>query len=401
MIGPAAAQEKPDVLPSVPETPLSWVEGPSLTGDWEGLRTRLAEGGVAPYATYTAEGFATTGQGISDGGDWTSVLEFGLDVDAQKLAGIPGGSVHASFLWIEGTDPSERVGNLNTISSLSAPAAARVYQLWYKQSLAPVTVKLGQVVPGDDFMVSSTAALYFNASFGTYPTLTANTNASTYPLGAPGAVVTWQVTEAVSIQSGVYVADAGPNDGSNHGFDWSTGHGWVVFSEVAYKTSLGGQPGIVKLGGYYDTAHFTDLVTGDRDRGNWSVYVLGDQTLYAAAPGGPTATAFAGAGLSPQQDRNTVYYYAQAGVNIVGLVPSRPKDVLGLGALYTRLSADYVQSSRAAGTPVTSQEAIVELTYQAVITPFLTLQPDLQLVFDASQSRRDAVVFGLRLIAVF
>ena len=64
-------------------------------------------------------------------------------------------------------------------------------------------------------------------------------------------------------------------------------------------------------------------------------------------------------------------------------------------------SADFVQSSRAAGTPVTSQEAIVELTYQAVITPFLTLQPDLQLVFDANQSRRDAVVFGLRLIAVF
>ena len=117
--------------------------------------------------------------------------------------------------------------------------------------------------------------------------------------------------------------------------------------------------------------------------------------------GGPTVTAFAGAGLSPQQDRNTVYYYGQAGVNIVGLVPSRPKDVLGLAALYTRLSADFVQSSRVAGTPVTSQEAIVELTYQAVITPFLTLQPDLQLVFDANQSRRDAVVFGVRLIIVF
>ena len=66
-----------------------------------------------------------------------------------------GGSFHASFLWIEGTDPSERVGNLNAISSLSAPAAARVYQLWYKHTLAPVTVKLGQVVASDDFMVSS------------------------------------------------------------------------------------------------------------------------------------------------------------------------------------------------------------------------------------------------------
>jgi len=38
-------------------------------------------------------------------------------------------------------------------------------------------VKLGQVVASDDFMVSSTAALYLNAGFGTYPTFTANINA--------------------------------------------------------------------------------------------------------------------------------------------------------------------------------------------------------------------------------
>jgi len=351
----------------------SWVQGPSLTGDWGGLRTHLAERGVTPYATYNVEGFGTVRGGSPDGGDWTSELEFGLDVDLEKLVGWGGGSVHASFLWIEGTDPSERIGNLNAISSLSAPVAARVYQLWYKQTLGPMIVKLGQVVAGDDFMVSAAAALYLNAGFGTYPTFTANINAPTYPLGGPGAVLTWQAVESVTLQSGVYVADAGPNDGGNHGFGWSTDHGWVVFAEAVYRASLEGQTGVYKLGGYYDTARFTDVVTSASDRGNWSVYVLGDQTLYAGSDGIPTVTAFVGFGLSPQQDRNTVYYYGQAGVNVIGLLPSRPKDVLGLGASYTRFSADYVQANRAAGTPVTSQEAIVELTYQVVITPFLTL----------------------------
>ncbi len=387
--------------PVVDAPPPSWSQGPSLTGDWGGLRSRLAERGVTPYATSNVEAFGTASGESSDGADWTSELEFGLDVDLKKVVGPGGGSFHASLLWIEGTDPSERVGNLNAISSLSAPAAARVYQLWYKQILPPVAVKLGQVVPGDDFMVSSTAALYLNASFGTYPTFTANTNAATYPLGAPGAVVTWSVTEAASFQSGVYVADAGPNDGGNHGFGWSMDHGWVVFSEVAYKTSLGGRSGVYKVGGYYDTARFTDLVTGASDRGNWSLYVLGDQMLYAGADGVPTVTAFAAVALSPQQDRNTVYYYGQAGVNVIGLVPSRPKDVLGLGALYARFSADFVQANRVAGTAVTSQETIVELTYQAVIAPFLTLQPDLQLVLDANQTGRNAVVFGVRLVATF
>src|SRR5262245_28169617 len=123
----------------------SWAEGSFMTGDWGGQRTRLADHGLAPYAIYTAEGFASAGKGIQDGWDWTSVLEFGLDVDAQKLVGIPGGSAEVSFLWIEGTNPSERVGNLNAISSYSAHAAARLYQLWYKQDLLPVKVKLGQL----------------------------------------------------------------------------------------------------------------------------------------------------------------------------------------------------------------------------------------------------------------
>ena len=383
------------------ESPPTWAEGPALTGDWGGVRTILADRGFAPYATYSIEGFGAAGKGIDDGEDWTSVLEFGFDVDAEKLVGLPGGSLHASALWIEGTDPSERVGNLNAISSLSAPAAARLYQLWYKQVLGPVTAKIGQVIASDDFMVSVAAALYFNAGFGTYPTFTANINAPTYPLGAPGAVVAWQAAEVLQLQAGVYVADAGPNDAGNTGFGWSTDHGWAVFSEIAYKPKPGGLAGVYKLGGYYDTARFTDLVSGERDRGNWSLYVLGDQTIYASAEGTPTVTVFGGAGLSPQQDRNTVHYYVQGGVNVTGLLPSRPEDTLGLGATYTGFSDDFVQASRAAGTPVTSQEAIIELTYQAAITPFLTLQPDLQYVVDANQSRHNVVVVGIRMIATF
>ena len=181
--------------PVVDAPPPNWSLGPSLTGDWGGLRSRLAEKGVTPYATYNVEGFGTVGGGNPNGADWTSELEFGLDVDLQKVVGLEGGSVHASFLWIEGTDPSERVGNVNAISSLSAPAAARLYQLWYKQALGPVTAKIGQVIASDDFMVSPSAALYFNAGFGTYPTFTANINAPSYPLGAPGAVVAWQAAE--------------------------------------------------------------------------------------------------------------------------------------------------------------------------------------------------------------
>ena len=85
----------------------------------------------------------------------------------------------------------------------------------------------------------------------------------------------------MTLQSGVYVADAGPNDGGNHGFGWSTDHGWAVFAEAVYKASLAGQAGVYKLGGYYDTARFTDLVTGASERGTGASMPSGIQTLYA------------------------------------------------------------------------------------------------------------------------
>src|SRR5262249_40426348 len=186
-------------------------------------------------------------------------------------------------------------------------------ELWVEEGGGHGNVKMGQGGASDDFMVSSAAALYFNTGFGTYPTFTANINAPSYPLGAPGALVAWQGVGPLQLQAGVYVADAGPNDAGNHGFGWSTDHGWAVFSEIVYKASLGGRAGVYKLGGYYDTARFTDLVTGDRDRGNWSLYLLGDQMVYAGSEGGPTVTVFGGVGLSPQEDRNTVHYYVQGG----------------------------------------------------------------------------------------
>jgi porin len=212
----------------------------------------------------------------------------------------------ASFLWIEGTDPSEnRVGNLNRISNLSAPAAARVYELWYKQAMGPITAKVGQLVVDDDFMVSSSAALYLNTGFATYPTFTANTPAPSYPLAGPGALVRWQVIERLGVQSGVYVGDAGPNDAGNDGFGWRTDHGVVVFYEAAYQVMLGTLPGTYKAGGYYHTGRFDDLrigCAGRRDQGNYSVYALADQALVVVGRDSePKVAIFAGFGVNPQQ----------------------------------------------------------------------------------------------------
>ncbi len=61
-------------------------------------------------------------------------------------------------------------------------------------------------------------------------------------------------------------------------------------------------------------------------------------------------------------------------------------------------ASDYLSSQRASGQNVTGDETVVELTYRAAITSWLSLQPDLQFFFDPHFGRRDAVVVGLRAV---
>ena len=70
----------------------------------------------------------------------------------------------------------------------------------------------------------------------------------------------------------------------------------------------------------------------------------------------------------------------------------RADDAAGIAVSYNRFTNAFVQGALAADEKVSKHEPILELTYQAVLTPWLTLQPDLQFIFDSMFSRRNAYV---------
>ena len=84
-----------------------------------------------------------------------------------------------------------------------------------------------------------------------------------------------------------------------------------------------------------------------------------------------------------------------------GLIPGRPRDVLGLGVIYARISRDFArtQPDRASW----GHETVVELTYKIAFAPWWSLQPDVQYVVHpgGSTATPNAVVVGLRLDLLF
>ncbi|GJD93614.1 carbohydrate porin [Methylobacterium iners] len=114
-------------------------------------------------------------------------------------------------------------------------------------------------------------------------------------------------------------------------------------------------------------------------------------------------------------DRNLLDFYLDAGIAYKGLLPGRSDDTVGIAYALSRISraargfdTDSIFLTGVAG-PRRSSEAVIEATYQAVIGPGITVQPNFQYVFrpsggipnprDPEGGRiKNAAVFGLRAI---
>ena len=81
-----------------------------------------------------------------------------------------------------------------------------------------------------------------------------------------------------------------------------------------------------------------------------------------------------------------------------GPIAARAQDELGIAFSQAHFGAPYRAAMAAAGTPSTASEFALEASYRAALTPWLSVQPDLQYIINPGGDRglRDALVFGLR-----
>ena len=91
---------------------------------------------------------------------------------------------------------------------------------------------------------------------------------------------------------------------------------------------------------------------------------------------------FAYIGLAPRNS-SVINFYIDGGLNYKGLIPTRDNDVLGVGFAYGHLHNN-PQGSDGSSNP--GYEMVFEATYQIMLTPWLSLQPDVQYVIQKSSA---------------
>ena len=355
-----------------------------------------------------------------------------IDADMEKLAGWSGASLHASIQQIHGSQFSAtRLQNFALVSGIEAPPSTRLFNLWIEQKIGGnVNLRLGQFSAAQEFLVSQTAALFVNATFG-WPMLPAQNLPSggpSYPEATPGVRVTLTPTDQLTLRAAIFNGDpAGPGPGNPvdrdpYGLAFRLRDPPLLIAEFAYAWNQGTSslqenphqegggrpaarartqelPGTAKLGAWLHTGQFADqrfdslggllAVSGApplQHSGNFGLYGIIDQTLWRAPGNGPgELSAFMRVVAAPA-DRNLIDIYLDAGMTCKGLFDSRPDDTAGLGVAYGRVSPQATAFDRdvvnltGLAMPIRDYEAVVELSYQMKLADNWSLQPNLQYV---------------------
>jgi porin len=298
-------------------------------------------------------------------------------------------------------------------------------------------VRVGQQAADQEFLVSTTAKLFVNATFG-FPTLASTALPSggpAYPLATPAVRVRVDAGDALTFSAAVFNGDpAGPGVGNPQRRDLSgtafrIGDGVLALFETRYNPDNSPQNGTYRLGAWFNSESFPDQhfdsagrsLADPRSTGmprllgnDYSVYGIVDQPL-GVDKDGAGLTAFLRVTGAPG-DRNLVDFYADVGLAYKGPF-GRSDDTIGIGYAYARIGTPTrlldSDMARFAGTayPIRSRETVLEVTYQFQATPWWQLQPDFQYVVNPgggipnpnAPGRKigDAIVLGLRTAITF
>lgn len=423
-----------------------------LTGDWGGERTALENDGVILGADSFDEVLGNLSGGVRQGAIYEGRLELLATLDLDKLLSWPNATLHANAYQIRGRgrglSANDLGNNLLVASNIEATHSTRLFDLWLEQLLwnGTVSVRAGQIAADDEFFISQYASSFINATFG-WPAIMASdlpSGGPAYPLATPGIRIKYAASNALSFQAALFNGDpagAGigdPQQRDASGTSFRIGDNSFVIAEANYAinqdSNATGLAASYKLGAWFHSGSFADqrfdntgqslaaptsTGTPAQHDGDYGLYGVVDQMLWRE-PDTPErgVSMFIRLSAAPQ-DRNPISVYGDLGLTLTDPLPGRAADLVGIAVGFAGISqrarALDADERRFSGipNPVRNSEAVMEATYRYQLSPWLALQPDLQLIrhpgagavspasLSATQRVPNAFVLGLRSSIIF
>src|SRR5215468_8527015 len=390
-----------DTTPKDPYAGDIWSRS-TLTGDWGGLRNEWAQKGVTIDLNVTQ-----IGQGVVNGGK-SSAWQYGgrgdltINLDSQKLGLWPGGFFNLELEGNWALSVNRNTGALmpvNTSQTLPLPPGGIFgVPAWnFAQFLSPYFgLTLGKFATitntsGDmnEFAHGKGATQFMNLAFNFNPLLAFTVPYST--LGTGLVVLPTKDPKQAIVTFFVMSANGLP---TTSGFEDLNGNDVVVAGEGRVRTDFFGLTGHQDFGTSFSNKKFTSidqrvrfiLENGDlqKKKGSWNIWYNFDQYLYEPKKGADRGLGiFMRLGVS-DGNPNFMKFFSSFGVGGKGMFESRPLDQFGLGYYFINVHNPTLQG------PIQTRKFLrdengFEAYYNAALTPWLLLTPDIQVIRGAQK----------------
>lgn len=346
-----------------------------------------ADDPVAFEIVYTADAVANLSGGVERGARYLDNLDLILAADLDALIGWRGADFAFHAIYNNGTSISALAGDAMAVSNIETGTRSfRILEAWIEQPIgADASVKAGLYDLNSEFDVLESANLFVGSAHGIGMDIgqTGENGPSIFPVTSLGVRFAGALARGLQIR--VAALDAVPGDPDDPGrtaIRLDSDEGALLIGEA--EMSVGGTK--VLAGHWRYTASFDDFAGGS-GKGNAGYYLRAEAPLVQAD--NLRLDGFARLGTAAGRF-NMFDRFLGTGLVLSGI---RDDDAVGLALAAAWTSREYQQVSGADGG-----EFVVEATYRAPLSDYLTLQPNVQYVIDpsADPTLDNAFIAGLR-----
>ncbi len=398
---------------------------------WGSFRSLLEENGISVELVYTVDVLSNVLGGVKRETEVLGNVDVVAGLDLEPLFGWPGGRMLFYGIHNHGGSISSAVGDLQGVSNIEAPGGFKLFEAWFEQEFSNGggSLKMGLYDVNSEFDVIDSAQLFLQSSHGIGGEfgLSGKNGPSIFSVTSLGARLLVRPSESLYIQGAVLDGVPGdPGDPRGIQIDLDHDDGVLLLAEVGHVVGGGraddedgedgtaasgsGTPGYGKIacgiwkytGDFDDTSPGNGGLTPSTSQGGPGVYFLAEKDVLRGAGDSDRGFSLFGRAGFASDKASPVDRYFGGGFVCRGLVPGRCEDRVGVAVAVAHLGNRVRRVSPGEPRPE-EWEVALELTYQASINSWLSVQPDLQYVVHPGGDPKleDAVVVGVRIEVAF
>lgn len=337
---------------------------------------------LALDVVYTADLWRAEG-GVGQGWRFLDNLDLTLAADLDQLAGITGTRAFAYVLYNNGESLSELNGDAFVASNIETGVRAlRLYEAWVEHDFAPgASLRAGLYDLNSEFDALETSSLFIGSAHGIGPDISQSgaNGPSIFPVTSLAARLSVEVAPGATVRAAVL--DAVPGDPARPkrtAIILGEGALGIIESDVTLGAAR-------VIGGAWRYSEGQPRIDGTGSAASQGIYLRGETCL----SGGDTCAlkGFVRAGIASAAT-NPFSSFLGAGMTLA----LGEATLAGLAIAHGNAGKPQRRSD-----PDFRDETVIEATVAHRFAPWLTLQPNLQLIRRSSAAgNRDAQAMGVR-----